>query len=96
MISEDSTVISDLREQIRRLETRLDGIGNHGKADYSINEIAGFNELDDATASSEAHGADIDHPTNLNFVPKVQKCNFMDFKNRFNEDDTRYAVDVLE
>jgi len=96
MNSEDSTVISDLREQIRRLETRLDGIGSHGKADYSMDGVAGFNELDDATASSEAHGADIDHPTNRSFVPKVRKCNFMDFKNRFNEDDTRYAVDVLE
>jgi hypothetical protein len=96
MNSEDSAVISDLREQIKRLEARVDGFGSHGKTNYSINEIPGFNELEDATASSEAHGADIDHPTNLNFVPKVQKCNFMEFKNRFNEDDTRYAVDVLE
>jgi hypothetical protein len=89
---EDSVVISDLREQIKRLETRLMGIESHGKAD-SINEISGFAEVDEA--SSGAHGVDIDHPTNLNFIPKVRKCNFMEFKNRFSEDDARYAVDVL-
>ncbi|KAE9373804.1 hypothetical protein N431DRAFT_407511 [Stipitochalara longipes BDJ] len=94
MNTESSAVISDLREHIRRLEARLDGIANHTKAESFMNEIPGSNELDEATASSEAHGADLD-PTNLDFVPKVRKCNFMEFKNRFSEDDGRYAVDVL-
>ena len=31
--SEDSAVISDLREQVKRLETKFMNLENHGKAD---------------------------------------------------------------
>jgi hypothetical protein len=50
-------------------------------------------EVDEA--SSAAHGADIDHSNNLNFLSKVRRCNFLEFKNRFSDDDALYAVDVL-
>ncbi|KKY27634.1 putative aaa family atpase [Phaeomoniella chlamydospora] len=90
--SEDNAVISDLQEQVKRLETRLAGVESHSKAD-SVNEISGFMEVDEA--SSGAHGADIGYSTNLNYIPGVRICNFMEFKNRFSDDDARYAVDVL-
>jgi hypothetical protein len=92
--SEDTAEMADLKDEIKRLETRLMGFENrgHGKAD-SMNEVPGFTEVDET--SSGAHGTDIDHLTNLNFIPEVQKCNFTKFKNRFSEDDARYAVDVL-
>jgi hypothetical protein len=76
---EDGAVMSDLWEQIERLETRLLGIESHGKTD-SAHEVSGFIEVDEA--SSAAHGADIDYSNNLNFLSKVRKCNFMEFKNR--------------
>jgi hypothetical protein len=91
---EDTALIVDLKEEIKRLETRLMGFESHGhgKVD-SMNDIPGFTEVDET--SSGAHGTDIDHLTDLKFVPEIQKCNFMKFKNRFGEDDARYAVDVL-
>jgi len=91
----DSNLISDLGEQIKRLEARVVGFENHSKADCFMSEIPGPNELDEATTSSEAHGTDIDHPANLSFIPYVRKCTFAEFKNRFSQDDARYAVDVL-
>lgn len=89
-ISDDSALISDLREQVKRLETRLSGIESHAKSD-SNHETRGF--ADDAI--SVAHSADTDPPTNVDFIPGVQKCNFLEFKNRFDEDGARHAVDVL-
>jgi hypothetical protein len=87
--NETSPAISDLREQIKRLETRLMGIEGH----VSINEAVGFPEGDET--SSAAHANDLDHLTNLNYIPQVQKCNFREFKNRFGGEEARYAIDVL-
>lgn len=89
--SHGATVISDLREQLRRMESRLMTIESHGKPD-SANETSRFNEVDDS--NSGVHGDDID-PSTITFLPRVQKCNFTDFKNRFSEDDGPNAVDVL-
>src|SRR5438552_2581160 len=87
--SEDSAVISDLREQVKRLETKFMNLENHGKAD----SIPGFTEADES--STVMNDEDTDQPTNLIYLPKVRKCNFTAFKNRFSEEDARYAVDVL-
>jgi hypothetical protein len=88
---ESSAVLSDLREQIKRLETRLVGIESHGRGRLpgegwdSINEVSGSTEVDEA----------MDPVKHLNYIPMVRKCNFTEFKNRFSEDEARYAVDVL-
>lgn len=68
------------------------GVEGQGRAD-SIHEISG--SLDADEASSGPHSAESDNLTNLNFIPEVRKCTFMQFKNRFGDDDARYAVDVL-
>jgi hypothetical protein len=94
MKKDDTTaVISDLREQIKRLESKLESIDNHGKPD-SMNEVSGFNEVDDSASGS--HGIDTDAWNNISYLPTINKCNFTDFKNRFSEEDSRNAVDVLE
>jgi len=82
------TVISDLMEQVKRLETKVIGLENHGKAE----SVPGFTEVDESSIAVD--GEDTDQPT-LNYLPKVRKCNFIEFKNRFSEEDSRYAVDVL-
>lgn len=93
--NEDNAVVTDLREQIRRLETRLVGIESHGKLESVINEIPGYIEGDEVSSSAAQLGPDSDHLTNVHFTPEVRKCNFVEFKNRFSVEEARYAVDVL-
>jgi hypothetical protein len=91
---ESSAVISDLREQIKRLEARLVGIESHGRGRLSGDGGEGWDSINEVSGSTEVDEA-MDPVKDLNFIPKVRKCNFMEFKNRFSEDEARYAVDVL-
>lgn len=70
------------------------GVENHGKTD-SVNDVPGYTEVDEAETTSGMHSAEIDYAEKLDFMPEVRKCNFTEFKNRFNELEARYAVDVL-
>jgi hypothetical protein len=87
--SESGSIVSDLKEQVKRLESRLVGLEGHGRTD-SLQEMPGYIEPDDTSS-----GMHLDEADRLNYTPKVRKCNFMEFKNRFSEEDARNAVDVL-
>jgi hypothetical protein len=86
-------VVDDLREQIKRLEERVTGIANHGRADF-IHDTTGDAEQESTIGE---YRRDHDQQTSsTKTIPKVRKCSFMEFKNRFTEEDGRYAIDVLE
>jgi hypothetical protein len=87
---EDGAVIFDLRDQMKKLETRLMAFESHGKGS-SIRGILDFADIDESVVQIE----ETELPRHVSYLPKVRKCNFMEFKNRFCQEDARYAVDVL-
>jgi hypothetical protein len=89
---EEDVVITDLREQVKRLESRLCGLESNGKLN-SVDNIPGYTDVD--VSSSGVHDEDTDQPRNLKYRPYVRKCNFKQFKNRFSVEDGCNAVDVL-
>lgn len=94
MESSNLLVVDDLREQVKRLEARLTGIEGHGRADF-ITDTTGDVEREDISVGD--YRRDHDRQTSSTIInPKVRKCNFMEFKNRFTEEDGCYAIDVLE
>jgi hypothetical protein len=78
---------------------RQEGLLERGEA---ISELKGNLEANHSRHSSLADSAtrseaaeEVERLTNSNTIPKVRKCNVVEFKNRFNKDEGRYAVDVL-
>ena len=84
--------VTDLREQLKRLEARLMAFESHGK-NSSIRDPTSYFELDESVYGLQ--GDDTELPHHVDYLPRVRKCNFMEFKNRFCMEDARYAVDVL-
>lgn len=86
-----------LQERVRRLEDKLSYIEGHrqpisGAGRHNSMVEQGFAQ----TVVSET--PETDHQTQLtnkDTIPKVRRCNFMQFKNRFGPDDGRHAIDVL-
>lgn len=90
--TDSAALVADLREQMKRLESRLIHLEADGKPSY-IRDRPGFQDLDET--SSGLHNEDADQPMHLEYRPEIRKCNFADFKNRFCEEDACAAVDVL-
>ncbi|KAF2672081.1 hypothetical protein BT63DRAFT_187407 [Microthyrium microscopicum] len=90
---DENPVVSDLREHVKRLESRLAGLENGHTRNDSLHET-GYTDADDVT--SGMHGDDTYQPKNMKYLPIVRKCNFTEFKNRFTKEDAACAVDVLE
>lgn len=91
--TDSSAMFLELKEHIKRLESRMIGIETHGRTD-SYKEVVGVTDGDET--SSGALGPDsIDHPSNVDFKAEVRRCNFMEFKNRFSRDEACYAVEIL-
>lgn len=89
---QDGSVEADLREKLSRLESRLLSLEKDGRLD-SLRGPFSHNEVDET--SSIAFGESFDKPNNLKYIPGVRKCKWAAFKNRFGEEDSLYAVDVL-
>ncbi|KAK0721912.1 hypothetical protein B0T26DRAFT_749375 [Lasiosphaeria miniovina] len=82
---------SNLEERVRLLEEKVAGAESGGG--YGI---ARHNSLGDQGSVTDS--TDFQHPTQLtnkDTIPEVRRCNFMQFKNRFTDEDGRYAIDVL-
>ncbi|KAK0639604.1 hypothetical protein B0T16DRAFT_383304 [Cercophora newfieldiana] len=97
VFAHDDEVISDFRDQIKSLESKIAEArgqscgGAHARHD-SLSDPASRIEV---AEEAEEQARLLTHPTNANTIPKVRKCNFVEFKNHFTEEDGRYAVDVL-
>ena len=91
---------SDLREQIRRLETKVSGLEGRGDPCSNIAGSRHNSTADHPGAQTEVTDEPDEHRyptqlTNAAVIPEVRKCDFMHFKNRFTGDDGCYAIDVL-
>jgi len=92
--SENDEAISDLRKHIRHLEAQIAEpratvhIRHDSLSDPASRSIEVVDEAEEQARLRT-------QTTNANTIPKIRKCNFVEFKNRFTEEDGRYAVDVL-
>lgn len=82
--------VDDLKEQIKRLEARLAGIEPHGRVEFSRDAAADGGQEDSSVGDHDQQ------TSSAKTIPKVQKCNFMQFKNRLSDEGGCYAVEVLE
>jgi ATPase family associated with various cellular activities (AAA) len=87
-------VVEDLREQVKRLEARITGIESHNRADF-IHDTTGDAEQEESSVGGYRRDHD-QQTSSTRIIPEVRKCNFMEFKNHFTEEDGVYAIDVLE
>lgn len=81
-------VLSDLREHMKNLETKLAHFEGRPRHDSMVART----EMTDDNLDSDQG---IKQLTNATTIFKVRKCNVTEFKNRFSEEEGRYAVDVL-
>ncbi|KAM7188348.1 aaa family ATPase [Rhypophila sp. PSN 637] len=89
--------MEDLREHVKTLETKLAYLesrdtaatGHHTRHD----SITGRTEMTDDGLDSDQ--GPIRQLTNANTIFQVRYCNLTQFKNRFSENEGRYAIDVL-
>jgi hypothetical protein len=87
----DDEVVSDLKEQVKRLEARFIGIERQGWHE----QVHGATSIDLSGSTIGDNATDKFELTISNTIPRVRKCNFLEFKNRLGHDDGRYAVDAL-
>ncbi|KAM7205977.1 putative aaa family atpase [Rhypophila sp. PSN 637] len=73
---------SNLEERLKLLEETIARLEN--RAVYAATKH-------DSIADREPGGG----PRTEDTIPQVRRCNFMQFKNRFTNEDGRYAIDVL-
>jgi hypothetical protein len=90
----DPDLVSTMLEHIKTLEGRLTSLEGDQKADIDLSRKA--------NAQTEVTD-DIEDPGTLEMqldprkvIPKIRKCNIVQFKNRFSEDEGNYIADVLE
>ena len=81
-------VLSDLRDQMKTLEAKI----AHFDMRPRQNSTTARTEMTDDVIDNDE---DIMQLTNATTIFKVRKCNLTEFKNRFSEEEGRYAVDVL-
>ncbi|KAK5658069.1 hypothetical protein OQA88_2625 [Cercophora sp. LCS_1] len=91
--SSDIDTGSDNRDLVRTLADKIANLEGRGGTDTRHNSLAEPGARTELTDENDSG-----HPTqltNANTIPKVRKCNLVQFKNRFSDEDGRYAIDAL-
>lgn len=89
----DPDVLASLLDHIKAQEARISNLEGDRKTDIEVGHKGDFRT--EASDEIEEQGSTL-HLGPSEIIPKIRKCNIAQFKNRFNIQEGRYAVDVLE
>ncbi|KAM7210481.1 hypothetical protein V8F06_014132 [Rhypophila decipiens] len=82
---------SNLEERLKLLEETIARLENRAVS-IADREPGGGPQTEVTDTTDDNHPTQL---TNKDTIPQVRRCNFMQFKNRFTNEDGRYAIDVL-